>query len=86
MKNTNKHYNCLGCPQCSAPLYDSLIELEMRYPVKTVKCDNCDFIGFRKGWELLNKEQENAYRQLQRTGQVAKGQVSTYQGTPVTRY
>jgi hypothetical protein len=78
MKTANKHYNCLGCPQCSAPLYDSLLELENNYPIKSVKCDNCDFIGFRQGWELLNKEQENAYRELFRTGQVSKAEIPTY--------
>jgi hypothetical protein len=81
MKNT-KHYNCLACPQCSNPLHDPLIELENNYAIKTVKCENCDFIGFRKGWELLNKEQENAHRELCRAGQISKIEIPANKRTP----
>jgi Zn ribbon nucleic-acid-binding protein len=59
--NTKKHYNCLGCPQCASPLHDSLFLHELNSEIKTVKCDNCDFIGYRKGWELLTKQEENEY-------------------------
>ena len=58
-KMNTKHYNCLGCPQCSNPLHDSLFVFELKSNIKTVKCDNCDFIGYRKGWELLSKKEEN---------------------------
>lgn len=60
--NTTKHYNCLGCPQCSSPLHDPLFVLEFRQAIKTVKCENCDFIGYRKGWSILNKQEENEYK------------------------
>ena len=63
MKPTIKHYNCLGCPTCSNPLHDPLFVLEKNQEVKTVKCDNCDFIGYRKGWYLMNKIEENEYKQ-----------------------
>jgi hypothetical protein len=55
------HYNCLGCPQCSNPLHDSLFAYERTSDIKTVACSNssCDFTGKRKGWELLNKIEFN---------------------------
>jgi len=59
--STKKHYNCLGCPQCSNPLHDSLFVHELKSDVKTVKCDNCDFLGYRKGWELLTKKEQVNY-------------------------
>ena len=57
MQNTTLHYNCLGCPQCSNPLHDSLFVYERNAEIKTVACSNkhCDYTGKRKGWELLNK-------------------------------
>jgi hypothetical protein len=79
MKST-KHYNCLACPQCSNPLHDPLAELELNKAIKTVKCDNCDFIGFREGWSLLNKEQENVQRQFQRTAKNTSFKISAYKG------
>jgi len=71
MNSPKLHYNCLGCPQCSSPLHDPLFVLEQSNQIKTVKCENCDFIGYRSGWELLTKEQQNNYVKIQKGASIS---------------
>lgn len=59
---TRLNYNMLSCPDCANLLIDSLAEFERNKEVKTVSCTCCSFIGARKGFILLNREQFSVYR------------------------
>ena len=59
---TRLNYNMLSCPDCSNLLIDSLAEFERNKEVKSVACTCCSFLGARKSFILLNREEFNLYR------------------------
>ena len=71
---TNLHYNCLGCPNCSNPLHDSLFVFERNKEIKTVACSNthCDYIGARKGFKLLSLEKLKEIQKCQKETQITE--------------
>ena len=52
-----KKLNGLGCPTCSSPLIDNIPQYEFHIHIKSVHCTNCDYIGKRDGFKLLNLQE-----------------------------